>query len=447
MQIIDRLLDEIARLKSKLHYQERKAKEGLFGSSTPSSKIPIKESSAEEKRQRKGGAKKGHKGHGRKCMEGKQTDITETIQAPSVCPKCKKPLLELKDTRERTVADFVQIKVIKKVVRLERKKCCSCGKIVSAKPPGVMPRFMFSNTLLSYVATQHYFYGNTLGQISRQLGLPYGSLIAAMHKLAKIFGNVPEKLMKKYRNAPVKHADETGWRIDGFNGFGWIFCTTDMSIYGLKDTRSSSVVKEYLGEKPLNGVLQVDRYKGYNVAPCKIQHCYAHLHRKVKDLGKDFPDNDEIKCFVDAFGNLLSEAMKLRILPISDAEFMKKASELKRKIIEAVTRGAKHPGIQEIQNIFRENPDRMYHWATDRNIPADNNLAERGIRPLAIARKISHGSQSKEGANTRGILMTVCATLAKNNREPAQSLKEALDAFVKNPKIDLYKFLFPQNSS
>jgi len=25
--------------------------------------------------------------------------------------------------------------------------------------------------------------------------------------------------------------------------------------------------------------------------------------------------------------------------------------------------------------------------------------------------------------------------------------KEALDAFVENPKIDLYKFLFPPNSS
>jgi len=447
MQIIDKLLDEIARLKSKLRYQERKAKEGLFGSSTPSSKKPFKENSIEENQQKKGGAKKGHKGHGRKCMEDKQTDVTEKIEASSVCPKCKKPLLEIKDARERTVADIVQIKVIKKVYKLERKRCCSCGEIVSAKAPGVMPRFMFSNSLLAYVANQHYFYGNTLGQISKQLDLPYGSLVAAMHNMANIFRDVPERLIKKYKESPVKHADETGWRIDGSNGFGWIFCNPEMSIYVLKDTRSSSVVKEYLGEKPLNGVTVVDRYKAYNVLRCKIQYCYAHLHRKVEDLGKDFPDNDEIKCFVPAFGNLLSEAMKLRKLTISDAEFFKRASRLKKKIIEAVNREAKHPGIQEIQNIFRENSDKMYHWADDRNIPADNNLAERGIRPLAIARKISHGSQSEEGAKTRGILMTICATLAKNNRDPAQALKEALDAYTENPKIDLYKFLFPPNSS
>ena len=32
--------------------------------------------------------------------------------------------------------------------------------------------------------------------------------------------------------------------------------------------------------------------------------------------------------------------------------------------------------IQKIQDIFREKSDRLYHWAEDRNVPADNNLAE-----------------------------------------------------------------------
>ena len=44
-QKINELEEEIASLKSKLHYQERTAKEGFFGSSTPSSKLPVKPSS------------------------------------------------------------------------------------------------------------------------------------------------------------------------------------------------------------------------------------------------------------------------------------------------------------------------------------------------------------------------------------------------------------------
>ena len=41
-QKINELEEEITSLKSKLRYQERTAKEGFFGSSTPSSKLPVK---------------------------------------------------------------------------------------------------------------------------------------------------------------------------------------------------------------------------------------------------------------------------------------------------------------------------------------------------------------------------------------------------------------------
>ena len=64
-QVIDRLREENVRLKAKLRYQERTAKEGPFGSSTPSAKVPLKANSAPENSQRRGGAKPGHQGHGR----------------------------------------------------------------------------------------------------------------------------------------------------------------------------------------------------------------------------------------------------------------------------------------------------------------------------------------------------------------------------------------------
>jgi len=42
---IDGLKEEIHRLRQKLSYQGRKEKEGFFGSSTPSAKLPLKASS------------------------------------------------------------------------------------------------------------------------------------------------------------------------------------------------------------------------------------------------------------------------------------------------------------------------------------------------------------------------------------------------------------------
>ena len=65
---IDQLLEENQNLKEKLRYQERKAQEGFFGSSTPSSKIPLKPDQGAERKPK--GAKAGHKGAGQGAQGG-----------------------------------------------------------------------------------------------------------------------------------------------------------------------------------------------------------------------------------------------------------------------------------------------------------------------------------------------------------------------------------------
>jgi hypothetical protein len=147
-----------------------------------------------------------------------------------------------------------------------------------------------------------------------------------------------------------------------------------------------------LGDDPLPGTMVVDRYAGYNKTPCALQYCYEHLSREVEDLEKEFPDSDEIKSFASVMVPLLTEAMQLRNQPITDEVFYAKAAEVKDRMIAAVKATAVHMGIRCIQDIFDENAYRMYHWAEDRRVPAENNLAERDLRPTVIARKVSFGS-------------------------------------------------------
>ena len=114
-----------------------------------------------------------------------------------------------------------------------------------------------------------------------------------------------EQLKEDYRQAEVKHADETGWRTDGDNGYAWLYTNKDTSIFEFRGTRSGKVVKEILGEGKLPGILVVDRYAAYNRAGCKLQYCYAHLLRSVQDLEKEFPEVAEIKNFVTCVGHYL----------------------------------------------------------------------------------------------------------------------------------------------
>ena len=88
----------------------------------------------------------------------------------------------------------------------------------------------------------------------------------------------------------------------------------------------------------------------------------------------------------------------------------------------------------------------MYHWAADRRVPADNNLAERDLRPTVVARKVSFGSQSDAGAETRGILMTALCTLRKRGFDATAHLKTVLDKLAEDIRQDPFPLLFPAAS-
>jgi transposase len=438
---IDDLKDEVRRLKDLLRRQERSAAEGPFGSSTPSSKVPFKPSAPEERQARRGGARPGHAGHGRAAVPPEEADRREVVPPPSECPHCG-GRLELRERRRRTVRE-VRVVVVEKIVYdVPICRCARCGRTVRGRPPGVLPKSLYGNGLLAHVAIQHYLYGVPLGTLARHLRVGRGGLIAAMHQVAGMLASVVPRLRQEYRRAPVKHADETGWRRDGAGGYAWLFATPDLSLFRLAPTRAARVALEVFGRGRLRGVLVVDRYAAYNRAPCLIQYCYAHLLRDLKDILKKFPDHAEVRAFVDALAPLLSEAMKLRKKGYPLRRFRREARRIQRRI-EAVTHApARHPAIQFYQDIFRQHPDRLYHWTRDPAIPAENNRAERDLRGLVIARKVSYGSQSDNGAKTREVLMSVLHTLAKRTDQVTQRFKDCLDRLALDPNANPFSLLF-----
>lgn len=440
---IDELEEEVVRLKANLRYQQRQATEGVFGSSTPSSKLPVKANTLAERQARRGGARPGHVGHGRSAASEVSADRVETLRIPTRrCPSCQ-GRLTTRGFDRRTVIEIPQVRPQTILYRLEVKRCPRCRRTVRAQPPGVLPQALYGNELLTHVATQHYVHGIPLGRLEDHLSLGIGSVIDALHRLAQLVSPVAARLAQEYRHAPVKHADETGWRTDGQNGYVWLFATPQLSVFRFRKTRSAAVPQEVFGAKRLPGVLVVDRYNAYNRVPCAIQYCYAHLLRDLTDLAQEFPQSDEVQSFSQALAPLLSEAMGLRAASITPAAFHRQARRVKRRILQVVQHPAQHPGVQQIQDIFRAHADRLYHWAARRQVPADNNLAERDLRPSVIARKVSFGSQSEAGARTRETLMTVLCTLRKRfPQDVARRFRYALDALATHPTRDPYRLLF-----
>ena len=442
---IDKLEEEVTSLRAKVRYQARKEEDGFFGSSTPSAKKPVKPNS-EEKEKKPRGARHGHKGVGRKSHSEGNRDRTVDVQPDSeMCQECGTPL-EKKGWADRSVVDTPRKKAQKITFRIAKRYCPHCRRNVTPQPPGVLPRSLYGNQFIADAVEMHYLHGMPMGRICEYLDVGPGSLVKLFRRCADLFGGMTDKLVEDYREAPVKHADETGWRTDGKNGYVWLFATPDLSVFQFGKSRSGKVPQAVFGKARLSGTLIVDRYAAYNKAPCRIQYCYAHLLRHVEDLEKEFPDDKEVSAFVAVAAPQLSLAMRLRTQPISDEEFHRRAATLREEIKTTMAQPARHQGIRRIQDIFRDNEARLYHWADNRAVPADNNLAERDLRPSVIARKVSFGSVTDAGAKIRSTLSSVAATIKKRGGNVAGRIRQALDLLARNPEADPFPILFARSN-
>ena len=142
-----------------------------MGSATPSSKKPVKNNCDKTAKQKnRGGARLGHPGNGRRSILAAQADRVEAVRVNCGCAQCHGTDLEALDHRKRTVIDY-GINKMTIVYQLERKRCKTCGTVVQAKAPAVLPKNLYSNKLLSHAATEHYVNGIPLGHLERQTGV------------------------------------------------------------------------------------------------------------------------------------------------------------------------------------------------------------------------------------------------------------------------------------
>jgi transposase len=267
------------------------------------------------------------------------------------------------------------------------------------------------------------------------------------HRYADALEPLYQQIIFEMRKSLYLHADETGWTMDGKKAYAWLFANDLFKVFAFRETRGSKVPKEILGEEKSHLILIVDRYCGYSPLPFRRQFCYAHLLRDVKKLKLEFPDDEQVSVFCNDLMEQLTKAMKLKNKSLSRRKYISEARKIKKEIIRICNEQANDPGVQGIQNIFRENEDKLFHWVENPDIPCENNFGERNLRPVVILRKISFGCQSERGMRTREILMTILHTAKCRGRNPVHFLAEALNILSQNPKADLSSLLFSDGVS
>ena len=264
------------------------------------------------------------------------------------------------------------------------------------------------------------------------LRLSVAAIVAATQRVAQKAQGVMTDIVERIRGSPVVHADETGWREDGHNGYVWTFSTPDLR-YFLRRNRSKAVVDEALGDE-FAGVLVSDFYAAYHHYDGPKQRCWAHLLRDIHDQRALYPDDRRLGRWADAV-NLLYRQAKAFTHP---SERQRRLAEvtLEHRLLALCRPYLADPMAAQarlcrrvekhIKSLPRTGYGELFVFVAQPDVPSDNNAAERSLRPLVTSRKISGGTRSPQGTDTKMTLASIFGTWRAHGLNPLTTCRQLL---------------------
>jgi len=228
----------------------------------------------------------------------RSTPTEQVDHAVAVCPDCGTALQGgwVQRTREVLEIPMAPVRVVEH--RFIARVCPSCNKrrVVPAAHAGVaIGKQRLGASVLSLIASLRTVGRLPLASIQWLLETVYdlplseGGIVGALNTVARQGQPTVRAIRDRIRASPVVHADETGLREGGKNGYVWIWGTAT-ERYFTRGGRGKGMVDEVLGEG-FQGVLVTDFYAAYDHYAGLHQRCWAHLLREIHDRRGLYPDD------------------------------------------------------------------------------------------------------------------------------------------------------------
>ena len=194
-----------------------------------------------------------------------------------------------------------------------------------------------------------------------------------------------------------------------------------MASSGRLRGRGHAIPRGILGSA-FRGCLVSDFYAAYNLLSCGHQRCWAHLWRDLHALKEAHAENEEVMAWAKAVRKVYDQTQKwLKKYPQATSKARDRAYRQAFERIGDLGRQYaltyEHPCCTLAKRVLRHQ-DELFQFVRVPGLAADNNLIERHLHPLVIARKISGGSRSEEGTRTRLALFSLMQTWAARGLNP-----------------------------
>jgi transposase len=352
------------------------------------------------------------------------------------CPDCGRKLSGgwKHSTRETIEIPDTPIRIIEHV--LIARRCGVCGKTHIPRlgiAKGVIGKQRVGPRLMSLIGTLAIAKRMPHKMIQRLLDGLYGVHISTgeiaeiLHKLAGFAGKSVQWILRRIRGSPHAHADETGWRENGINGYLWSLSTEKLRYFHFDTSRAGAVAQGLLGVC-FGGVLLCDFYGGYNWYTGPIQRCWVHLLRDLKKLVETHPDNESVQKWADMVRSIYKVARKIARRGFVEPMRLQFRQELEARLLCIAEPYLKNETAPQrvLAERIEKHLNELFTFVQYPGCPSGNNAAERAIRPAVIARKISGGTRSANGSKTRTTLMSVFGTWALQGKEPIKACSQMI---------------------
>lgn len=352
------------------------------------------------------------------------TPTVQVTHAVAICPDCGAPLAGGSVKRRREVIELApQPVVVTEHVFLER--CCgTCRRRVTPAVDLdglVVGRSRLGVGLLSLIAMLREELRLPLAAIQRYLAsvhdchLSVGGIVGAMRQVARAGQAEHARILAAIQASPVVHADETGWREDGVNGFTWTF-STPTACYYTHGGRGNAMVDATLTDAV--GTLVTDFYAAYDRYPGVQQKCWSHLWRDIRELERQYPDDARLAAWVNAVAAIYRDATGFSH-PDERTRMAQRRGLMARldAVCQPFLRDETAPQARVCRRMEKY-LDSLFTFVVDPTVPPTNNAAERSLRHLVVSRKISGGTRSAQGTQTKLTLASLFTTWRLRGLDP-----------------------------
>lgn len=413
---------------------------------TPKSEKEEKEGAASRKKKRvkkKRGKQKGAKGHGRKVtlsITGEKEHRAEECAACGVSLGGELPFVARTGLYVLDVETTHPGLAVSHIKHVYGDTTCSCGHVTQSKP-GRCPKEENWDVTMSEWHLVGPMLASLIICLSLRMRLSRPRIQEFLHAWLDIYLSVgvinqtiteggrasepiEEELIAEIRQADLAHADETGWKENGKLVWLWVLVTTHTTLF-LIGRRSWDVIADALDG--FAGWLMSDGYVSYRRYAKRLR-CLAHLIRKARGLSESL--NLEAQTFGEKTLAYMAEFIKgiyraregPGILP--KEEFVEQLAELKAWCEKH--RDSTHEKTRQLARELLNDWDVIWMVLEHPELPITNNIAESALRHWVIARRISHGTRTKQGSRAFALLASVIETCRQRDVSPWLYLAEVI---------------------